>query len=172
MALSLMPIDEVEQQFKRMREISSPSVQDLFVYFERQWINGGVSLSMWNFNDLDHRTNNISEGERGGFKITVDFSPFISLHFLAYNRRFSSRITKKRPNVWAFIQLIQAENARLEHIMVQLTAGASSMKPSSRTTTFQRRFETLQSRFRNKEIEIKQLLNGLTLLLGLHKKKK
>jgi hypothetical protein len=64
MALSLMPIDEVEQQFKRMREISSPALEDLFIYFERQWINGGVPLTMWNSNDLDYRTNNISEGKR------------------------------------------------------------------------------------------------------------
>jgi hypothetical protein len=34
----------------------------MFVYFEHQWINGTVPLSMWNSNDLDHRTNNISEG--------------------------------------------------------------------------------------------------------------
>jgi hypothetical protein len=40
MGLSLMPICEVEQQFKRIREISSSSLDDLFEYFERQWIKG------------------------------------------------------------------------------------------------------------------------------------
>ncbi|CAF4188778.1 unnamed protein product, partial [Rotaria magnacalcarata] len=33
MGLSLMPICEVEQQFKRIREISSSSLDDLFEYF-------------------------------------------------------------------------------------------------------------------------------------------
>ncbi|CAF4241584.1 unnamed protein product [Rotaria socialis] len=43
MGLSLMPICEVKQQFKRIREISSSSLDDLFEYFERQWIKGMCS---------------------------------------------------------------------------------------------------------------------------------
>ena len=62
MALSLMPVHEVERQFNRIRTISSTSLEDLFTYFDRQWINGSVPLSMWNFHDLNHRTNNVSEG--------------------------------------------------------------------------------------------------------------
>ncbi len=62
MALCLMPFDEVEQQFQRILKIASSSLDDLLTYFHRQWINGNVSLSMWNFYDLDYRTNNISEG--------------------------------------------------------------------------------------------------------------
>ncbi|CAF3819673.1 unnamed protein product [Rotaria sordida] len=62
MALCLMPISEVEYQFKRIRTIASPSLDDLFTYFYRQWIDGNVPLSMWNFYDLNHRTNNICEG--------------------------------------------------------------------------------------------------------------
>ncbi|CAF0872413.1 unnamed protein product [Adineta steineri] len=62
-ALSLMPIHEVERQYKRLRDIASASLDDLFIYFHRQWINGNVSLTMWNFHELDHRTNNISEGK-------------------------------------------------------------------------------------------------------------
>ena len=62
MALSLMPVSEVEQQFKRIHAIASTALDDLFTYFDRQWINGNIPLSMWNCYDLDHRTNNISEG--------------------------------------------------------------------------------------------------------------
>lgn len=62
MALSLMPICEVERQFKRLRAVASSSLDDLFTYFNRQWINGNIPLSMWNSHSLDHRTNNISEG--------------------------------------------------------------------------------------------------------------
>ncbi|CAF4428830.1 unnamed protein product [Rotaria socialis] len=151
MGLSLMPICEVEQQFKRIREILSSSLYDLLVYFERQWIKGSVPLSMWNSNDVDHRTNSISE---------------------AYNRRFSTRISKKHPNVWTFIKLIQSENVRLEHIIAQLSGGASSSKKSKNTTGFQKRFGTLKKRFNDNEINTKQLLKGLALLLGSHKKRK
>ncbi|CAF1171769.1 unnamed protein product, partial [Didymodactylos carnosus] len=51
------------------------------------------------------------------------------------------------PNVWTFIQLIQNENARCEHLITQLNAGATPPKESGRTTAFQRTFETLKSRF-------------------------
>ena len=77
---------------------------------------------------------------------------------------------KKHPNIWTFIQLIQDENIRLEHLLIQLSAGASSSQPTARTTAFQRRFETLKQRFENSEIGAKQLLQGLALLLGSHKK--
>ncbi|CAF2843674.1 unnamed protein product [Rotaria sp. Silwood2] len=148
MALCLMPVSEVEYEFKRIRSIASPSLDDLFTYFYRQWIDGNVPLSMWNFYDLDHRTNNICE---------------------AYNRRFGTRVMKKHPNLWTFIQLIQSENARCEHLIIQLDAGASSSKQSTRTTMFQRRFETLKTRFSSNEISAKMLLDKLGLLIGGHK---
>ena len=59
-----MPISEVEQQFKRIRALSSSSVEDLFIYFQRQWINGTIPLSLWNANETIHRTNNTSEDIR------------------------------------------------------------------------------------------------------------
>jgi hypothetical protein len=67
---------------------------------------------------------------------------------------------KKHPNIWTFIQ---NENVRLEHSIIPLSAGASSSKP----TAFQRRFQT---RFEHGDMEAKQLLNGLALLLGSNKK--
>lgn len=85
MALSLMPLDEVEQQFKRIREISSTALDDLFMYFERQWMNGNVPLSMWNSYDADHRTNNISEGNKNRY----DSGKF-SLTFFLFNHSIQS----------------------------------------------------------------------------------
>ncbi|CAF3356453.1 unnamed protein product [Rotaria socialis] len=173
MGLSLMPICEVEQQFKRIREILSSSLYDLLVYFERQWIKGSVPLSMWNSNDVDHRTNSISEGnEIKCLRIKLKFFLNSCMLILAYNRRFSTRISKKHPNVWTFIKLIQSENVRLEHIIAQLSGGASSSKKSKNTTGFQKRFGTLKKRFNDNEINTKQLLKGLALLLGSHKKRK
>lgn len=64
MALGLMPINEVERQFQRIRAMSSTTLNDLFTYFDRQWIKGNIPLSMWNFYDLNHRTNNICEGSK------------------------------------------------------------------------------------------------------------
>ncbi|CAF5148109.1 unnamed protein product, partial [Rotaria magnacalcarata] len=39
--------------------------------------------------------------------------------------------------------LIQSEHARFEHILIQLDAGASAPKPSTKTKAFQLRLDTL-----------------------------
>lgn len=71
--------------------------------------------------------------------------------------------------MWTFIQLIQNENARCEHLIVQLDGGATPAKQSNKTTAFQRRFETLKERYSKDEINAKQLLQGYGLLLGAQK---
>ncbi|CAF4459496.1 unnamed protein product, partial [Rotaria magnacalcarata] len=85
MALSLMSVSEIEQQFKHIRALFLPSLNELFIYFERQRIKGNILLSLWNASESDHRTNNISE---------------------VYNRRFGTRIINKHQNIWTFIRLI------------------------------------------------------------------
>ena len=170
MGLCLMPISEVERQFKRIQSISSSSLDDLFTYFDRQWINGNIALSMWNFHELEHRTNNVSEGNKKNTDLEIETLMFVFSFIKAYNRRFGTRIMKKHPNIWTFIQMIQGENARCEHLIIQLGTGASSSKQLKQTTMFQRRFVTLRARFANYEINSKQLLDGLGLLLGRFKK--
>ncbi|CAF4417113.1 unnamed protein product, partial [Rotaria magnacalcarata] len=60
-----------------------------------------------------------------------------------YNLRFATRLSRKHPNIWSFIQLIQSEHARFERILIQLDAGASTPKPSTKTKAFQLRLDTL-----------------------------
>ncbi|CAF2156758.1 unnamed protein product [Rotaria magnacalcarata] len=88
----------------------------------------------------------------------------------AYNLRFATRLSRKHPNIWSFIQLIQSEHARFEHILIQLDAGASAPKPSTKTKAFQLRLDTLYNRCHEKEINAKELLSGLSLLIGKKKK--
>ncbi|CAF4651237.1 unnamed protein product, partial [Rotaria magnacalcarata] len=38
MALSLISVSEIEQQFKHIRALFLPSLNELFIYFERQRI--------------------------------------------------------------------------------------------------------------------------------------
>jgi len=66
--------------------------------------------------------------------------------------------------------MIQNENARCEHLIIQLGAGASSPKESRQTTAFQRRFEALKRRFTSYDICSKQLLEVLIILFGIHKR--
>lgn len=61
MALGLLPINEVDKQFQRIRTLASAALEDLFTYFNRQWMKGSVPREMWNFNNFEHRTNNVCE---------------------------------------------------------------------------------------------------------------
>ncbi|CAF3653882.1 unnamed protein product [Rotaria socialis] len=149
MALSLMPMNEVRDQFQRLKSIMSTSLCDLISYFEHQWLDGVVPLQMWNFHNTIHRTNNVSE---------------------SYNFRFATRLSRKHPNIWSFIKLIQTEHARFDHISIQLDAGACAPKQSKKTKAFQTKLDTLYGRFRNEEINASQLLTGLSFLVGNKKK--
>ena len=131
---------------------------------------GVVPVRMWNFHDVNHRTNNTSEGEQMAVLHLFHFKILLFiLYILAYNLRFSTRLSKKHPNIWSFIQLIQSEHVRFEHISIQLDAGASAPKQSKKTTAFQTRFDTLHNRFLKKEINANELLLGLSLLIGKKK---
>jgi hypothetical protein len=170
MALSLIPIDEVRSQFQRLQTIMPTSLNDLLLYFKHQWMYGVVPLHMWNFFDVNHRTNNTSEGKQITVLCLFHFKvlPFI-IYILAYNLRFATRLSKKHPNIWSFIQLIQSEHVRFEHISIQLDAGASAPKQSTKTKAFQARLNTLQNTFLKKEINANALLSGLSLLIGKKK---
>ena len=84
---------------------------------------------------------------------------------IAYNRRFGTRVMKKHPNIWTFIRIIQNENARFEHLIIQLDSGALPAEKTTQTTSFQRRLENLKARFNNNEINTRKLLDALTLLM-------
>jgi hypothetical protein len=90
---------------------------------------------------------------------------------LAYNLRFSTRLAKKHPNIWSFIQLTQCELVRFKHISIQLEAGASAPKQSAKTKAYQARIETLRNRYLKKEINARELLSGSSLLVGKKKNK-
>ncbi|CAF4087926.1 unnamed protein product, partial [Adineta steineri] len=144
MALSLMPIDEVEDQFKRLQTIMTTSLDNLVLYFKNQWVHGVVPIHMWNFHEVTHRTNNICEGENIAVLHLYYLKTLsVIIYTLAYNLRFATRLSKKHPNIWSFINLIQNEHTRFEHISLQLNAGASAPKQSIQTKAFQARFDTL-----------------------------
>lgn len=84
-----------------------------------------------------------------------------------YNFRSATRLSRKHPNIWSVIKLIQTEHARFEHILIQLDAGgACASKQSKKTKAFQAKLDTLHQRFHNQEINATQLLSGLSFLVG------
>ena len=130
-----------------------------------------VPIQMWNFHDIILRTNSTSEGENTTVRhLLHSKAPSFIIYTLAYNLRFATRLSKKHSNIWSFIQLIQSEHVRFEHISIQLDAGASAPKQSTKTKAFQMRSDTLRSRYIKKEINANELLSDLSLLIRKKKK--
>ncbi|CAF4337059.1 unnamed protein product, partial [Rotaria magnacalcarata] len=109
----------------------SASLDDLFVHFKIPWVDGVVPIKMWSFHNVDHRTNNTSEGENTIVLNLNNSYSLPSIYIQAYNLR---------------------EHARFEHILIQLDAGASARKPSTKTKAFQLRLDTLYNRFHEKKL--------------------
>jgi hypothetical protein len=65
MALALLPVDKVQIAFDNLRTNSSENVKEtlhqLFLYFDNYWMQE-IPLLRWNAHGLQHRTNNICEG--------------------------------------------------------------------------------------------------------------
>ncbi|CAF4124927.1 unnamed protein product [Rotaria magnacalcarata] len=149
MALALMPQDTVLAGYKEIRT-NAESLQDapmkqLLTYFENNWLS---DIDMWNVSTTDSRTNNVCEG---------------------YHSRMNHRIHRNHPNMWQFIKFFQAEEKRLQTIVLQWSAGASK-KANPRTTFIQNRINTLHDRYDNGAIDSSDLLTGLSMLIGKKKK--
>ena len=61
MSLALVPIENVEDAFKEIRNRAPISVKKLIEYFDRYWM-AKVKWSLWNVGDAELRTNNLVEG--------------------------------------------------------------------------------------------------------------
>ncbi len=130
-------------------------------------IDSGCGTGSRMFNIAEQDVFSTSEGKEISNLYLFHFNvlPFTICN-LAYNLRFSTRLSKKHPNIWTFIQLIQREHVRFEHICIQLYAGATAPKQSKKTISFQKRFDTLQNRFLDKAMDANKPLSGLSLLIG------
>ncbi|CAF3480707.1 unnamed protein product, partial [Rotaria sp. Silwood2] len=134
MALALLPIDQTESSFHNLRAKSSTMVQQelhqLFVYFNYQWFSN-VPKKIWNVHGYHYKTNNNCEGV----------------------------IQKSHPNIWMFIKLLQNEEYRFRHLLLQMNAGAKARKKAPAAHMIQRRIDTLYDRYNGGEINIDQLLD-------------
>lgn len=84
-ALGLMSLSEVGNQLHRLCQGLSPLVDDLFQYFDRQWINGNITKALWNFHELNHRTNNISASRDATTRCLLKLYRAFSALQIAYN---------------------------------------------------------------------------------------
>ncbi len=62
MALPLIPLDHVQYVFDKIENEAPDSMTPLIDYFDRYWITK-MKWSLWNVSGVEHRTNNMVEGE-------------------------------------------------------------------------------------------------------------
>ena len=72
-------------------------------------------------------------------------------------------------NIWSFIRCIVREESRFQHLYVQINTGSKRRPRSSYTNGIQKRIDTLTQWYNNKQIDVKQLLDNLLLLVAKNK---
>ncbi|RNA02875.1 Ragulator complex LAMTOR3, partial [Brachionus plicatilis] len=78
-ALSLLPLDKVEEGFQKIKSYmpNDPKCDNLYKYFERQWIKN-TKISEWNHHNSNVRTNYRIEGFHSGLnKMITSYHPNI-----------------------------------------------------------------------------------------------
>jgi len=68
--------------------------------------------------------------------------------------------------MWSFVRCLIAEESRFQHLYTQMITGAPRHRTPHATNNFQRRIDTLMTRYNNKNIDVEQLLDSLSLLVG------
>ena len=79
------------------------------------------------------------------------------------------RIEHAHGNIWSFIRCVISEESRFQHLYVQVITGAQRRPVPRSTNNIQRRIDALMARYSNKDIDVEQLLDSLSLLIGKKK---
>ncbi len=98
-------------------------------------------------------------------KQTIDcwivFYWYLSLPYDILGDKFSKspkkRIQRSHPNIWSFVKCLQREKTRIWHILIQMNAGAQSRPKMAATTVIEQVICTLNERYRNNAIDLREL---------------
>src|ERR1700722_2980073 len=85
----------------------------LLLYFERRWINGSVPMRMWNFFDVDHRTNNTSEGALRKVLLVTTFQFDVASFFVLFQRIIFDSQRDCRKNIQTYGVLFNSSNTSM-----------------------------------------------------------
>ena len=140
-------------------------VSYLLEYFNNHWIKK-VKFSLWNASDLNIRTNNHVEGER--FSSAFSKSNHRPFSQSEWNNRFNKRMVRSHPNIWAFIECLMKEDIVFQQQLLKAKAGGQKVK-AKKTLSMQKQIDTLRTRFGDNEIDRKEYLEGLSLLVAIKK---
>ena len=97
-------------------------------------------------------------------KVTLlNYSDNLSNSFVGFHNRLNQRVQRSHPNIWSFIKCLQGEEAQFRHMLLQINAGAKGRSKTTSTNAIQQSITTLSERYINNEIDLHELLDGLSL---------
>ena len=104
-------------------------------------------------------------------KLTLlNSSDVLSNSFVGFHNRLNQRIQRSHPNIWSFIKCLQGEEARFRHMLLQINAGVKGRSKTASTSAMQQRIDALNERYINNEIDLHELLDGLSLTVAKQSK--
>ena len=102
--------------------------------------------------------------------MTFIVQQYIKCLYLGFHSRLNRRIERAHGHIWSFIRCIIVEESRFQHLYMQMITGAQRRPIPRSMNNIQRRIDTLMGRYDNKDIDVEQLLDSLSLLVGKKKK--
>lgn len=159
MVLPFIPIDLIEQAFNDLSNQAPPSLKLLFDYFNGYWMRK-VKWSLWNVSGLEMRTNNLVEG-----LIFNTIKLLVYYDNIGWNHRFNRLVNRSRPNVWHLFDCLKKEEVCVRQQLLKMATGVQK-KRDSKTIGIQHKLDILDSRFKDKKINVDRFLEGLSLVMG------
>jgi uncharacterized protein YceH (UPF0502 family) len=84
---------------------------------------------------------------------------------LGYHNRLNRRLDRTHANIWTFIRGIINKESRFQHLLIQLHTAAQRPAKTNSIDAIQQRMDALNERYQKQEIDVKELLDGLALLV-------
>jgi hypothetical protein len=89
--------------------------------------------------------------------------------YLGFHARLNRRIQTAHSNIWSFIRCLINEECRFQHLHARVHTGAQRRPKSTAADMIQKRIDTLNKRYENEEINVEELLVGLSSLIAKKK---
>ena len=90
--------------------------------------------------------------------------------YSAFHSRFNRRVLIHHPNIWSFINLLQGEENRFNHIYTQFNAGLGARTQQKKTIAIQHRINNLDQRYYDGLINVIEYLDGLSFVVAKRRK--
>ncbi|UJR18890.1 hypothetical protein I4U23_022018 [Adineta vaga] len=106
-----------------------------------------VKWTLWNVSDVELRTNNFVEG---------------------WNHKFNRLVSKFNPNVWHLFDCLKKEEVLVRQLFLKMITGQKKNR-CQKVLLRQERISSLQVKFNQGQINLDELIEGLSLMIGANK---